>query len=120
MKKGNLTSFVIIMGIMFAVCALLLAVISGIVWKFDLNAGAVSICVIVIYIISNFTGGFAIGKKMGKHKFLWGSLIGAVFFAVIFIAGKFLYPDAQSQDYEYISSAMICIISGMFGGMLAP
>ena len=120
MEKKNIRNYVIILAGMFIFSAVMLAVMSAVIWKTGAGASAVSGCVIAVYILSNFIGGFVAGKQAGKHKFLWGIAVSVVYFAVIFVAGIWLIGSEPGANREVITGALICIISGMFGGMLAP
>lgn len=120
MDRKNIVNYVIVLAGMFILSAILLAIMAAVIWKTDAGAGAVSGCVIAVYIITNFIGGFVAGKRAGKHKFLWGIATGAVYFAVILLVGIWFMGSEINGSSEMITSAMICIISGMFGGMIAP
>ncbi len=119
MEKKNIRNYVIILAGMFIFSAVLLAVMSAVIWKTNAGAGAVSGCVIAVYILSNFIGGFMAGKQAGKHRFLWGIAVSVVYFAVIFVAGIWFMGNAPKLSQEVITGVLACIISGMFGGMLA-
>lgn len=120
MDKKNVINYVIILSGMFIVSALLLVVMSVVIWKTGAGAGVVGGCITVVYIISNFFGGFMAGRKASKHKFIWGITVSAAYFAVIVLAGVWFMGNKLAVSPEIITGAMICVISGMFGGMLAP
>lgn len=120
MGKKNILNYVIILAGMFILSAILLAVMSAVIWKTGAGAGAVSGCVIIVYILSNFIGGFVAGKQAGKHKFLWGIAVSVVYFSVIFVAGIWFMGNKPGLNPEVITGALVCLVSGMFGGMLAP
>lgn len=90
------------------------------VWKMDGGSNILSIGVILTYILSNILGGFLVGKMMGQQKFFWGVVIGAVYFLVLLVVGVLLMDTKFSGNMQIVSSAMMCVISGMLGGMLAP
>lgn len=54
MDKKNVINYVIILSGMFIASALLLAVMSVVIWKTGAGAGVVGGCITVVYIISNF------------------------------------------------------------------
>lgn len=119
MEKKNIRNYFIILAGMFIFSAVLLAVMSAVIWKTGAGAGVVGGCVIAVYILSNFLGGFMAGKQAGKHRFLWGIVVSVVYFAVIFVAGIWFMGNTPKLSQEIITGALACIISGMFGGMLA-
>lgn len=118
--KNKIGNFLIILGIMFVCSLIMLAVLTLLIWKMDGGSNVLSVGVIAIYIVSNVLGGFLIGRMMGQQKFFWGVVIGAAYFLILFIVGVGLMETKINGNMQLISSAMVCIISGMLGGMAAP
>lgn len=121
MKRQNpWIAFVVTLCGILVLSALILAILAAVLLQRDMSAQFISGSVIAAYVISCLTGGFVMGQYTGRHKFLWGIGIGICYFAVLLLAGKFLYPDGTKTDIQLISSFMICMVAGMLGGMLAP
>ena len=118
--KNKVGSFFVILGIMFLCSMLLLAILSLLLWRMDGGSSLLSGGVIAVYILTNILGGFLTGKMMGQQKFFWGMLMGAVYFAILFFIGVCLMGTKISGNMQLISGAMVCVISAMIGGMLAP
>lgn len=118
--KNKLVNFLIILGIMFICSFLLLGILTLIIWKMDGNSSVLCVGVIMIYILSNALGGFLIGKMIGQQKFFWGVVIGAAYFLILLLAGVGLMGTEVNGNMQLVSGAMVCIISGMLGGMVAP
>lgn len=116
-KAGN---FFVILGIMFICSMILLTLLSLVIWKIDGGGGILCGGVIAVYILTNLAGGFLTGKVMGQQKFFWGMLMGAVYFAILFIVGVCFMGTKISGNMQLVSGAMVCVISAMVGGMLAP
>ena len=57
----------------YIVTAVILLLLSFILYKVQIPSGVVSVGVILAYILSTFVGGFFIGKKVEARKFLWGA-----------------------------------------------
>ena len=118
--KNKIGNFFIILGIMFLCSLLMLGILTLIIWKMDGGSNVLSVGVIVIYILSNALGGFLVGKMMGQQKFFWGVVIGAAYFLVLFLIGVGLMQTKVNGNMQIISGAMVCVISVMLGGMVAP
>lgn len=118
--KNKIGNFFIILGIMFLCSLFMLGILTLIIWKMDGGSNVLSVGVIVIYILSNALGGFLVGKMMGQQKFFWGVVIGAAYFLVLFLIGVGLMGTKINGNMQLISGAMVCVISGMLGGMVAP
>lgn len=118
--KNKLCNFFVILGIMFVSSMIMLGILTLLVWKMDGGSNVLCIGIILTYILSNILGGFLVGKLMGKQKFFWGVVIGTIYFLVLLVAGVFIMKIKVSGNMQLISGAMMCIISGMLGGMIAP
>lgn len=118
--KNKVRNFFVILGIMFLISMALLGLLSVCIWKMDGAGNVLCAGVIIVYILTNVLGGFLVGKVMGQQKFFWGVLIGASYFLILLLAGVCLAQTKVAGNMQLISGAMICVISGMLGGMLAP
>ena len=61
----------------------LLLLLAGLLYRFRLDEGKIQIGIILIYIVSCFAGGFLAGKMMKSRKFLWGVLLGLLYFLIM-------------------------------------
>jgi len=118
--KKKIRNFFVILGIMFLCSMVLLGILSAVVWHMDGAGNILCAGIIMIYIFVNAVGGFLVGKTIGQQKFFWGVLIGASYFLILALAGFCLEGTEILGNMRLISGGMICIISGMLGGMLAP
>ena len=66
--------------VLTAGCLLLLAFI---LYKFRISENVVNMAVIVIYICMTFFAGFVAGKRFKVKKFLWGLILGSVYFLIL-------------------------------------
>lgn len=117
-KKG--VYFLIVLAGMFLVSIALLFLLSLWIWKADGGMGILSGGIIAVYIIVNLAGGFLVGKSMGRQKFFWGMLVGAVYFTVLLLAGICLADTKLAGNTQLWNGAMLCIVAGTAGGMFAP
>ena len=111
MMKALLASYVM--------TGLFLLITAGLMYRFELSEGKVKIAVIGIYVLSCFTGGFLAGMMMKNRKFLWGSLLGFLYFAVMLIVSVAVGRELKEAVMGISTTFFICIISGMIGGIAA-
>ncbi len=104
---------------MYVITGLLLVGLAALLGRMDLSDAAVSIGIIATYIISCFTGGFLIGKKKKRKKYLWGLCVGAFYFAVLLLGNLVVNRGLDGQLVQMLTTAVLCILSGMAGGMLS-
>ena len=96
-----------------------LLITAGLMYRFELSEGQVKIAVIGIYVLSCFTGGFLAGRMMKNRKFLWGSLLGFLYFAVMLTVSVAVGRELKEAVMGISTTFFICIISGMIGGIAA-
>lgn len=98
---------------------LLLGGISWCLYKINISLKAVSVCLVVTYIISNFFAGWRMGKKAEKRQFVWGLLVGLGYSVIVilvsFVGNGYMVASMEKQILVF----SLCSLSGMFGGMLS-
>ncbi len=104
---------------MYIITGLLLILLAALLGRVDMSDAAVSIGIIATYIVSCFAGGFLIGKKKKKKKYLWGLCVGAFYFAVLLLGNLAVNRGLDGQLVHMLTTAVLCILSGMAGGMLS-
>lgn len=103
----------------YVMTGLFLLITAGLMYRFELSEGKVKIAVIGIYVLSCFTGGFLAGRMMKNRKFLWGSLLGFLYFAVMLTVSVAVGRELKEAVMGISTTFFICIISGMLGGIAA-
>jgi putative membrane protein (TIGR04086 family) len=119
-KTGNVLFFVVVLALMFLVSAGVLTLVAWFMLHGHMTTGIISGGVIGTYVISCLFGGFLMGHHMGKHKFLWGMMVAVCYFFVLLMSGKIRYSISFDFNLQTMGSFLICLVSGMLGGMLAP
>lgn len=104
---------------MYVITGLLLVFLAALLGRMDLSDAAVSIGIIATHIVSCFAGGFLIGKKKKRKKYLWGLCVGAFYFAVLLLGNLVVNRGLDGQLVQMLTTAVLCILSGMAGGMLS-
>ena len=103
----------------YIVTGLLLLGLSFLVYKFELDEQVVVAGIVAIYVVSTFMGGYIIGKLTGVKKYIWGMIVGAVYFALLFFISYGVYREFNTNGISSITTAILCIGGGTLGGMLS-
>lgn len=103
----------------YIVTGLLLLLLSFFVYKFETGEELVTASIVAIYVISTFVGGFIIGKLTQVKKFIWGTVIGLFYFALLFAISYGVYREFQTNGLNIITTIILCIGGGTLGGMLS-
>ncbi len=103
----------------YIVTAVLLLLLTCLLYKLNLDEGKVSIGISAVYVISTFTGGFLIGKWNRVRKFLWGLAEGILYFALLLVISIAVYHSLQDGGANVLTTFLLCAGGGMLGGMLA-
>ena len=88
-------------------------------YKFDTGEELVMASIVAIYVISTFIGGLIIGKLTQVRKFIWGMVIGVLYFALLFAISYGVYREFQTNGLNVITTMILCVGGGMLGGMLS-
>lgn len=103
----------------YLVTGFLLLFLAGLLYKFHLDEPKIQIGIIVTYILSCFIGGFLTGKMMKSRQFLWGLLLGLLYFLIMTLVSLAVNRELQSSSSGFITSFLLCMGGGMLGGMLS-
>lgn len=103
----------------YILTAALLAVLAFALYKLGLDEKTVSIAIIAIYVAGTFFGGFVMGKKMGSRRFLWGLLMGTVYFLVLAVVSLCVGKGNIEMGSSFFTTLALCAGGGMLGGMVS-
>ena len=88
-------------------------------YRFDLSEKVVSGCIVGIYIIVTFLAGFLAGKREGSRKFLWGLLLGGLYFLILTVISLAVNQGMNEVSGNFFTVLILCCGTGMLGGMLS-
>ncbi len=97
----------------------LLLFLALMLYRFQLSEKIVSIGIIAIYIIVTFLAGFIAGKREGSRKFMWGLLVGAMYFIILLLISLGVNHGLQDVSTNFFTTLLLCAGSGMLGGMVS-
>ena len=102
----------------YILTALLLMLLALLLYKVGLSEGIVSIAISAIYVVATFVAGFIAGKKLKKRKFLWGMLMGAVYFLVLAVISLLVNQSVGNMGNSFLTTLTLCVAGGTLGGMM--
>lgn len=97
----------------------MLMLLALLVYRFSLSEKIVSVAIIAIYIVATFFAGFVTGKKLKSRKFLWGLVMGSLYFFVLVILSIAINHSFKDVASNFFTVMVMCAGSGMLGGMLS-
>lgn len=103
----------------YVVTGILLIILALALYKFELNEGAVTAGVTAVYLISTFTGGLVVGKFAKVRRFLWGIVLGILYFALLLLVTVGIYRTFHGNSTEILVTFALCAGGGMAGGMIS-
>lgn len=116
---GNAVPVILVLFLMFAGSGILLFVLSLLTYYLDLSVDFVKIGIYVTYLLSGFLGGILIGKMKKEKKFLWGILMGILYFAVILVVSLVQNGGAVTDVIKLMTVLVLSMVSSMIGGMVS-
>lgn len=119
-KKQTLVKDIFkILFLMYAVTFILLLLLAFVLFKMEPSEMFSKVWLIAVYIISGFAGGFLIGKRVGTKKFLWGFMVGIIYFLILFGVSMLLYRGLPKDLLHLFTTLVLCAASGTVGGMVS-
>ncbi len=121
MEIGKISAMPVLVDlvVMYLITGFLLVILAALLGRVDMSDGAVSIGIIATYIISCFAGGFIIGKKKKRKKYLWGLCVGCFYFLVLFMGNCVVNRGLDGNLIHMLATAALCILPAMAGGMVS-
>lgn len=105
--------------ISYIVTGILLLLLAFLMLKLDVSNTILSGGIVLTYILSTFIGGFLLGKSAEQKRFLWGLVMGALYFVVLVLISILSNSIVDLEGSRLLSVMMICLFSGMLGGMVS-
>ena len=118
-KESMLIPVMVILVTMYIITGILLLLLAFLMYRMDLAEPVVNGAIIAIYIIAGFLGGFLMGKKAGVKKYLWGLLMGALYYGVLLFVGVILHQGLNGEPMHLLSTMVLCLLSATAGGMIS-
>lgn len=87
--------------------------------KLQPDTNKIEIGIMVIYVLACFAGGWYCGKKMERKKFLWGMLLGVLYFMLLAAVSGMSDKMIQASLAQGMLAFGLCAAGGMLGGMVA-
>lgn len=103
----------------YIVTGILLFILTLLLYKFEWDEQMVTAGIIVIYVVSTFVGGFILGKLKQVRKFVWGLVMGILYFVLLFLISFGVYRSFDGNGTNVITTFLLCAGGGMLGGMIA-
>lgn len=109
--------YLIFLGVAYAVTGILLLILAGMLYRFQLSNKAVRVGIVLIYLVSTFLAGFLAGKKAKRRKYLWGLLMGAGYFLILALMSLLLHGTGEGLGF--VTPLLLCLGGGTLGGMVS-
>ena len=115
----NAVFFLKVLVMMYIITGLILVILAAVMLKASPGSAFISGGIIFAYLASSFAGGFIMGKKKKKQKYLWGLGTGLAYFLVLFVVSLLVQKGLGIQLTHAVGTGFLCAIGGMIGGMLS-
>lgn len=103
----------------YIVTGILLLVLTFFMYKFELNEKIVSVAIVGIYVVSTLIGGMIIGKLTKSKRYLWGMVLGIIYFVLLLLITLGVYRTLNGDSVSIVTSLILCAGGGMTGGMIS-
>ena len=90
----------------YVVTGMLLALLTVLLYKFELDEQLVSAAIVAIYVLATMAGGLGLG-------------LGAAYFALLMLITLGVYHTLNGNAVNMITAFILCSGGGMIGGMIS-
>lgn len=115
-------------GIAVAVSAvvtmLLLLLLTVLIYNTKISGTVSGVLMVAIYVLGPFAGAFVLGKLVGKKRYLWGLLLGIIYFLIFLALSRLSVSGAEQGSVipgirDYIQVLLAVLPGGILGGMFS-
>lgn len=117
MEKGKALAFGSVISCI--VTCLLTLLLAFVFYQFRMTTKHAAVAVLVVYTLSSFAGGFIGGKLAKSKQFLIGLLIGFIYALILLLVSFVVLHKLDGSVSGAALSVILCMASGMFGGMIS-
>lgn len=103
----------------YILTAVLLLLLALALYKLGLGERIVALAIILIYVASTFFSGYVTGKKVQNKKYLWGLLMGSLYFGVLVSVSLIINHSLGEVGRSFFTTLVLCAGGGMLGGMVS-
>lgn len=103
----------------YILTGIILLVLTFLMYRFNPTGEILRVGIGSTYIVSTFIGGLLAGKKIKERRFLWGIVVGVLYFLVIFLVSLALGRDVFGEAGKTVMVFVMCTLGGMLGGMIS-
>lgn len=103
----------------YVVTGCLLLVLALLLYKLQLDEKAVSAGIVAIYVTATLVGGLVLGKVAKVRRFLWGLILGILYFVLLLLITLGVYRTLDGNGIHMATTFLLCAGGGMVGGMIS-
>ena len=91
----------------YIVTGILLLVLTFFMYKFELNEKIVSAAIVGIYVVSTLIGGVIIGKLTKSKRYLWGMVLGILYFVLLLLITLGVYRTLNGDSVSIVTFTFV-------------
>lgn len=119
-SKNPLAAVLIALAAAVLVTIILLLLLTVLIYNTDISGTVSGVIIVAIYVLGPFAGAFLLGKMMKKKRFLWGMLLGLLYFALfVLVSLSTAEAGAAPGIRDYIQVLLAVFPGGILGGMFS-
>lgn len=108
---------VMVVDVIITLLAVLL--LSFLLYKFKLGESVMRTGIVMVYVVSNFIGGFFIGRIKENKKYMWGAFTGVAYFVLLTLISVIVTGELFGNGSMALIAFVASVIAGTIGGMLS-
>ena len=120
-REGAVPIINLLLYLLFAyiLTALILLLLAFLYYRLRFSEDIVSGSIVITYVAAGFLSGFLAGKKIKQKKFMWGLVMGVMYYVVLLLLSLLVNHGIVDLSGNMITTLVLCAGGGMLGGMLS-
>ena len=117
-QKGKAVKMVKSLIVAYVLTAIVLLILAFAMYKFKMSMAGANGGILFTYVVSCLIGGFIFSGCLAEKRYLGGGLLGVVYFVVVYCVSAIWNHSIAGQMPGMLTAFLICVFSGMLGGMI--
>lgn len=117
-NKAKVVKMAKSVAVAYVLTAIVLFVLSFIMYKCKISMTGANNGIMLTYVLSCIVGGFIFSGSLEQKRYLGGGLMGVVYFLIVYVVSAVWNQSLVGQMPGMLTAFLICVFSGMLGGMI--
>lgn len=103
----------------YTLTGLNLLLLAFLLFQFDISQMSITAGITITYVLACFLGGFAVGKMLGRKRYLYGGAVGICYLLLLVLVSIAVEGRLDMTLMHLGTTFCMCLGAGTLGGMFS-